>query len=54
MPVQTLRMRDLHPAQDEFSPFGQSVHIVTDANMNHAGDYKVKPCGHQAILARVA
>ena len=43
MPVQTLRVRNLHAAQDQFSPLDQGMHIIADANMNHAANYSAAP-----------
>ena len=52
MPVQPLGVRNLHATQDEFAALDQSMHIVTDANMNHAGDYRATPPRNQGILPR--
>ena len=54
MPFQTLGVRDLHAAQDEFAPLDQGMHIVTDANMNHAGDYRAAARRNQGVSPAVA
>ena len=50
MAFQTLRVRDLHPAQDEFSPLDQGMHVITNANMNHAENHKATPGWNQGVL----
>ena len=42
MSFQTFRVRNLHPAQEEFASLDQGVHVVTDANMNHARNYRAR------------
>src|ERR1035441_2735537 len=54
MPIQTLGVRNLHTAQDQFSPLDQSMNIITDANMNHAQHYRAAPWCNQGISPRLA
>jgi hypothetical protein len=54
MAVQTLGVWNLHASQDQFAALNQSMHIVTDANMNHAGDYSATPPPYQGISPPVA
>ena len=40
MAVQTLRMRDLDAAEDEFASRDQRVDVIANAYMNHNGTIK--------------
>jgi len=40
MPVESLVVRDLHAAEKQLSALDQLMHIVTDTDMIHVGEYK--------------
>ena len=35
MAFQSLRVMQIHAAENEFAPFNQTVHVVADAHVNH-------------------
>ncbi len=49
MALQTLGMGDFHPAQYEFPSLDQGMHIIADANMNHARYPSTPPRPSQGI-----